>query len=410
MKPTAKPGTSPKHSPVLKNLDEEGVAIPEKIGGEPLFQVFVLGAKGAGKTVFLSSLYKQLSVQNDSRNNYYLETVSQDQATFLLRLYDRIINPGRDWPPGSFAQTEIQFRCFHSPRKLDIPAFPLFRFVYHDYPGGFVSEGLDQGGFVREKTREAQSILALIDGEKILEQLEDFPPRDISLDAELTILVSTLQHAVKRPIQFIITKSDLFSDISFGQIKKEIYKTQSFQNFVTQRHEFGLPTYLIPVSAVGNGFAYFDRSTMSMKKNQDAHISPYNLDLTIGLTIMDQLELIAKRAEKVEGLKYSLSRLLSRIARLLGLLRSVDSVAAELSSLLSAALGIPVQLNTVLSALNKASQRLQLSAEELERQVAEAVKKVSDRRTAFEAITLVQKLLQDDFFARYPESDLRRSA
>lgn len=128
--------------------EDDGVAIPERVGDEPLFKVFVLGSRGAGKTVLLSSLYKQLSVQKNSRWNYYLETISPEQGAFLLRIYDRIYRTNVDWPPGTLGKTEVQFRCRHSTGKADVGSISLFRFAYHDYPGSFVSEG-DEEGFLR---------------------------------------------------------------------------------------------------------------------------------------------------------------------------------------------------------------------------------------------------------------------
>lgn len=91
----------------------------------------------------------------------------------------------------------------------------------------------------------AQSILALIDGEKVLDNLEGLQRREISLDTELSLLVSNLQGAANRPIQFIITKSDLLEHRSFSDLRKEICKTEAFCHFVAQRRKSELPTYLI---------------------------------------------------------------------------------------------------------------------------------------------------------------------
>src|SRR5262245_23558083 len=71
------------------------------VDGEPVFRMFVLGTRGAGKTVFLASLYNQLKTQDDSRNNYSVVVTSGEHRGFLIDTYDQIINTNADWPIGT---------------------------------------------------------------------------------------------------------------------------------------------------------------------------------------------------------------------------------------------------------------------------------------------------------------------
>src|SRR5262249_11227850 len=77
------------------------------VDGEPVFRMFVLGTRGAGKTVFLASLYNQLKTQDDGRNNYSVVVESGEHRGFLIDTYDQIVNTNADWPIGTADITDF---------------------------------------------------------------------------------------------------------------------------------------------------------------------------------------------------------------------------------------------------------------------------------------------------------------
>ncbi len=89
--------------------DETSFPPIERLDGEPVFRMFVLGTRGSGKTVFLASLYNQLKTQSDARNNFRVEA-SDEQRDLLIEKYDAVRNVDRDWPPGDVDATDYEFR------------------------------------------------------------------------------------------------------------------------------------------------------------------------------------------------------------------------------------------------------------------------------------------------------------
>jgi hypothetical protein len=125
-----------------------------------VYRVFVLGAPGSGKTVFLASLYAHLVVQNE-QNKFALETVWTKQKEFLLKTFEQIKNPAKSWPPGTRTDQEFKFNCVHHSKN---GLFSLFQMIFLDYPGGFIYNKVDAGFDIERETQKADSILVLIDG------------------------------------------------------------------------------------------------------------------------------------------------------------------------------------------------------------------------------------------------------
>ena len=75
---------------------------------EPI-RIMVLGMSGAGKTVYLASLYQKLSVQ---REGYALTTDASISAR-LNKAYNRVRDPALEWPSGtrSVDYVDVPFDC-----------------------------------------------------------------------------------------------------------------------------------------------------------------------------------------------------------------------------------------------------------------------------------------------------------
>src|SRR5262245_28094214 len=103
-----------------------------------------------------------------------------------------------------------------------------------------------------------------------------------------------LQKCAHRPIHFVITKWDILQDkYSFKQVKDELLNNENFRKFISQRVDLHSPVHLIPTSSLGKDFAVFDLKDLRMKKVKGGKIKPYNVELSIGMTITDQLLLLS---------------------------------------------------------------------------------------------------------------------
>lgn len=371
---------------------------PKIVDGQLVFEVFVLGTRGAGKTVFLAALYNQLSVQKPT-NSFFVEAGSNAQRIYLLNLYADIAKPDAEWPPGSVAVNNFEFGCHYTSLTGTVP---LFRFKYLDFPGGYVNEKLDGANSldVTQAALRAHSILVLLDGQRVLQALEDLPIRGPTLDDDLHALVPVLARCVGRPVHFLITKWDILDGAySLGAIRQELLKNHVFRGFVEQRRSMSLPIHLIPVSALGKNFAEFDRKEMRMKKKKGGMIQPDNVELSIGMTIEDQLTLVSKQraARDLTPMRLAGLKLLRYVVKTAG-------VAAKLADVI--ALASYLRMDKILEHLAAADSRLEKGQLDLHAQIKEAMGKIVDQKTAIAAVLIIQKYRVEEFQRMFPESDL----
>jgi GTPase SAR1 family protein len=200
---------------------------PAMVDGEYRYEVLVLGTRGAGKTTFLAAFYKQLSTPNVDRNNFWVELRDDRQRKFLVNTYHQLTNPNADWPPGSANVNEYEFRFCH---PMDGRALPLFRFRYLDYPGGYLTDDVDGADSfdIAQITQKAHSILVLIDGQKVLQNIEELPIRGSSLDKDLDILIPMLNRCVHLPVHFVVTKWDVLETrrYTLARVRDELRRKQ----------------------------------------------------------------------------------------------------------------------------------------------------------------------------------------
>jgi GTPase SAR1 family protein len=80
----------------------------------PEFKILSIGMQGAGKTVFLASLYRSASVWSEQRG-FSLFCSNPADSAYLLSLYSQIIASDEPWPSGTPDVKEYQFNCIHPP-------------------------------------------------------------------------------------------------------------------------------------------------------------------------------------------------------------------------------------------------------------------------------------------------------
>jgi len=376
------------------------------IGGQELFfEVCVLGTRGAGKTAFLSALHNQLSVLDSKGDNFYVELDSAADANLLRKIYGQISNPDVDWPPGTATMKEFEFRCLHTDGNGK--TVPLFRFLYRDYPGGILEDDCDQrSDDIREATRSAHALIVLIDGQKVLQSLEGQTPKGASLDDDLNTLIPHLNRCANRPVQFLLTKWDILHEhYSLQAVRDELLKNHNFAKFVEQRAKpkpnanFKLPVHLIPVSAVGMTFARFDKQEMRMKKVRGGRCKPFNVELAIGMTIIDQVQLRSVHKTR------NLGRLLIWITKAMGVGLDVVLSSIEMSQYL---IKLPsfVQVDRICDILKEASTKIRVDEDWLRSMIEAEAGNIRDQTSAVQSVMNIQALRRAAFEKNFPESQL----
>jgi hypothetical protein len=373
---------------------------PKMVDGELQFNVFAMGTRGAGKTAFLAALYHQLSVQDIDGNNFFVELQSNASKRFLVRTYGQLTDPEADWPPGSAVVSEYEFRCCYF---MAGETLPLFRFRYLDFPGGFLTDDMDGADSfnVEAATQEAHSILVLIDGQKILQSIEGLPIKGPSLNGDLSILIPLLVRCAHRPVHFVVTKWDILKDCcSLAQVRDELLKNTEFDNFVRLRTSQRLPLHLVPVSAVGDEFATFDRAKMRMKKRRDGKAKPYNVDLSVGLTITDQLLLL-----KAHPGYRDLRPYLLKFLKVLSVFVKSLQFTADLLALPSI-----VRVDKVVELMDTTHKAIEGQASRLKEEIEKTVRTIKNQRSTVEAIIMIQAMQRSSFEHKFPESILGKAA
>jgi hypothetical protein len=193
----------------------------------------------------------------------------------------------------------------------------------------------------------------------------------------------------------------LQEEYSLSQIRQELMGHPHFRNLVNNRIRMRLPLHLVPVSAVGNNFAEYDPKTRTMRKKRGGKIDPFNVDLSIGYTITDQLRL--RSSHQVSRF----DRIKAPIFRILGHVMDWIEIALEISPWLVA---VPrwVPLDNVVTLIRQADAWFARSEQELREAIAQEMGKVTDRKSAIESIMKVQELRRIMFEKQFPDSDLTR--
>ena len=261
----------------------------------PTFRVVALGASRSGKTVFLSSMFHSLNFPAPGRS-YYLDTDAR-QRVALGNIYSSVSDPAQPWPPGTRTgeTREFVFDCVGVDR--DDAKQTVLRMSYLDYAGELLVEEQEAGSTaldeLAEKINDAHALLAMIDGQRVLQLLRNEPGGHDYFQRSLRPMLGFM-HGASCPIHLIITKWDLLRDagppgtddkalldtviaalLRYEHIKALVY-VQSAKRIVR----------LIPVSAVGSNFADLDGDGKVVKRS-DGEMQPSNVEVPLCAVLPD---------------------------------------------------------------------------------------------------------------------------
>ena len=376
------------------------------------YSIMMLGPSGSGKTVFLSSLYKKLSTQSEL--GFFLQVDTGEKRKRLNNIYTQVAADEK-WPPGTrYSEvSEWTFTCrVQNPSNLSI--YDACRFTYLDYAGNRINEELveeDVGTEFEDKFNEADALLGLLDGQKICALLRKEKIGMVWAVNDLRNMIDVMQGS-RKPVHFLISKWDIVEQqYTLEQIRDRLLEIDEFKNLVKLRNQAGSPVRIIPVSAVGKGFA-IAKPDGSMEKTGEFP-KPFQVEVPLACILPDMIqvmmeELIRKRKSELEtsievkpdiGFVDFLGQLFA------GGLKAVQEILPRKYQFAGNSLEILIEW-----AETPAQQKINFAAkrtEELRREQIESLKEVADEETALAHAINCFVSIQNQLIYRFPASELR---
>jgi hypothetical protein len=279
------------------------VEIPGPPGGVPTFRVVTLGLQGAGKTLLLTSIYRRLQTPGD--RGFYLR-VPHEQLIELNRWYREAADVGHEWPQGT-SRGEMREFEFSVMTDVGDSAEPVVKLGYLEYPGELLTDPEAPGSTAQSTLftaiAKADALIGIIDGFRLLQTYLGDRRGRLQLEASLDAMINAMLPA-RSPIAFVITKWDLLDrlhpdeNMRLHMVRTMLMQVPGFRDLV-KVHSARRVVRLIPVTAVGHGFAEF-RDGM-VHKLPEGRFEPVNVDAALSVVVPDilrQTELSLDRATR----------------------------------------------------------------------------------------------------------------
>jgi hypothetical protein len=363
-----------------------------------MYNILVLGASGSGKTCFLASMYEKLSVQRPDIG--FFVRIGERERIILASKYREMEDPSKAWPPSTKDVKEWRFTCCVRAGERN---YPLLDFAYLDYAGQQLTQESENPAFsVDDVATKADAILILLDGLKILRRLEGISDTLSSpLHNDLRYILPIIQNLEGTPLHFVITKWDLLEGkYTLREAREVLFEDERFVAIVEQQRTRKNPTRLIPVSAVGKGFATLVDD--SMKKNPNAIPKPFQVEVPIACVLIDGFEMAQRSlsARQRESLLKKKGFWQQFFQKITGASESVPPLPLPPQYQLAQSV-----LKALLSFVHK---ELTSSLEKLEREREDAIKSVQDENGAMRSLVLSYQILTWKLEKDFPESNLHR--
>jgi 5'-deoxynucleotidase YfbR-like HD superfamily hydrolase len=394
------------------------------------YSVVVLGTKGAGKTVYLASLFGKLSI-SDPRVGFSLQAENLDQRKRLNEYYQQIISSEEDWPRGTLA-SESEIWSFTA--KVDNQ--PACRFEYLDYSGGLITDqGFDDTGIYRSFLQKSDVIMPILDGTHILALMllrnQDTKPWITKAVSQFRKNIRNLIQEIQdyeesnqgknqdKSIHFLITKWDLFDGLfNFTQIKEALLEEPTVNKFLATRKQ-KRPNSLvrfIPVSSEGIGFSTIDYNTGYIGKKTEwlnliSEPEPLYVEIPLAYALRDKIETYMNQIQNELHIKKE--TIYDSLQQKLNLTEDVKrgerlGRIAHLFSNIS-----PFFKNRIRNWANSQQQAAQVERkryyelqEQLKEEFQECLNSISDVSNSFVKIVSIFDDLEKSFSIEFPNSEI----
>lgn len=376
------------------------------------YSIIMLGPSGSGKTVFLSSLYKKLSTQGEL--GFFLQVDTAEKRKRLNNIYTQVAVDEK-WPTGTrYSEvSEWKFTCrVQNPSDLSI--YDACSFTYLDYAGGRITEEADEedgSSEFNDRFKAADALLGLLDGQKLCALIRKEKIGRVWAVNDLRNMIDVMQGS-RKPVHFVISKWDIVEQsYTLEQIRDQLLEIDEFKNLVKLRNQAGSPVRLIPVSAVGKGFA-IAQPDGGMKKTGELP-KPFQVEVPLACILPDMIQMMIE-----ELIKKRQSELATPIEVKpdMGVFDLFGQLFAGGLKVVSELLPRKYQfaddvLKTLIEWAETPAQQKIASAtrrtEELRREQAESLKKVADEETALTHSIKCFVSIQNQLANRFPASEVR---
>ncbi|MEU9412623.1 hypothetical protein AB0E08_43975 [Streptomyces sp. NPDC048281] len=381
--------------------------------------VTVLGPSGSGKTLYLASLFRRLAIQR-ADTGFFVNVPGADKLR-LNNIFREVTSGAPDeWPDPSMQAntTEWTFTC--SLRTEEGEVFSPFSLSYLDYSGAFMqivdAWESEAGQAVWDRVRASKFLLLLLDGEKVLRQLDGEP----GLTDELIAIFNEIQQS-DAAVHVVVTKWDLLQAAghTLRSVLDGLLEHPDFADFYLDRlNRKSVGTFrFIPVSALGQGYAVLDPASRTMVKQvrPGTYPRPYNVEIPFMAVLVDlvrdELRASALRAESAGPVLEQHRRRLERMAGWegkLALLRGALGARPARSPLLRL-----LQQDVLGAAEEYGRERIAERRQQVEREIAQVRGQMLQARTEDEALTRMAEVFDAvlaEFEAVHPGSLVLKEA
>ncbi len=257
------------------------------------YSVLMLGARGAGKTVYLSSMFRRLSTA--ARESFYLSTTF-DTRKELNEIYNQIQKVD-GWPDPTQITTEW---VFDVKVRLGVTDYDAFKIIYYDYAGGKITEPELIDEKLEYQLEHANNILGLLNGDRLYDFMENIDPEN-KFRIEMDNICQHLANS-KKPVHLLISKWDLFDNkYSLENVCEKLMEHDAFEDFVISRSKLKdlAPARLIPISSLGTGYVVRE-SFGKMRRVPGAKLQPFQIEMPFISILPDHFYTKEKALEQEE--------------------------------------------------------------------------------------------------------------
>jgi hypothetical protein len=171
--------------------------------------------------------------------------------------------------------------------------------------------------------------------------------------------------------------------MSLEEAREFLMENENFSAIVSQFRQRHLPVHIIPVSAVGDGFAVWNADTNKMKKCNGATAKPYNLEVSMALAISDAvLQRSLAAASKADILKKHVFKALATGGPVVKWLASAIMFIFDVSWIIRAAFLI-----------DKVAARVAVNSKKALRDIEARIQIAKDINSAIEAVVEKQQFI-----------------